>query len=91
MAIDLVTPIVTNWTTYVFGSAQLSVIVFMAFFLMIGLKRNWPLDLYIVVFPPLILLLSVSQLALLPPTLWVITLIGLGIIVGVGLLRLTRQ
>lgn len=91
MAFDFIGPIANAWVNYVFGSMELTVLVVMVFIFALGLSKNWPLDLYIVTIPPLILIMSLRTIALLPPAIWVLVLLGFGIIVGVGMLRLIRQ
>lgn len=91
MAFDIVGPIADAWVNYVFGSMEITVIVVMIFVIGLGISRNWPLDLFIVTIPPLVLLMSLRTIALLPPAVWVLVLLGFGLIVGVGMLRLIRQ
>lgn len=91
MPFDIIGPIADAWVNYVFGSIEITAVVILLFVVGVGLVRRWPLDVFIVTLPPIILLMTVRTITLLPPAVWMVFLIGIGVLVGIGLLRLSKE
>ena len=88
---DIISTTVIYWVQYVFGSYLVAGIFVMLILALFGMRRNWSLDMYIVIFIPIIALLTTSQMgAVFGSTLFTGIVILAGIIIAIGFYRLLR-
>lgn len=88
---DYIGEVAGHWIQYVFGSALIGGIVIMFFIALWGLKRNWSLDMYIVVCIPIIFLMTTNAFGnVFEPGIIAIVLVLAGIIIALGLIKLSR-
>lgn len=88
---DFITPVVDAWVNNVFGTPFLAGIIFMFFIILWGVKRGWTLDMFTVILVPFVFIMALPAVgAVLPPILWVVIIIIMSIVVGLGLVRVIR-
>jgi hypothetical protein len=89
--VDYLGPVAEVWIQYVFGSAMIGGLVIMFFLALWGIKRNWSLDMYVIVFIPIIMLMTSSAFGnVFGSGVLTIFLVGMGLIIGLALIKMTR-
>ena len=86
--ITLVGTVATNYIQYVFGSPLLAGAGFMMMFVLIGIRFNWGMDLYIITMLPVVAYMTGT---LMGTGLQPLILMGIGLILGLGVLALVRR
>ena len=80
--------IFTNLNQYVFGSVAYTSLAFILVIAMLGIRRGWSLDTFMVVLTPLFAVMSGEFLPVDINPLW---LFGVGLIISFGLIALVRR
>ena len=83
-----ITTLVNNYTQYVFGSVAYASLALIFAIVLVGVRRGWSLDSFIIVLTPLI---SVMSSQFLPYDISPLWLIGIGLLIGFGLVALLRR
>ena len=88
---DYIGIVVQHWVEYIFGSVLIGGIVLLFFLALWGLKRNWSLDMYIIVFVPIIAVMTLSSVGnVFGDMLFTGIVIILGLIIGIGFIKIVR-
>ena len=83
------TMILTNYVTYVFGNEIFAALGFLFILALIGIRYNYGLESFIIVFSPTILILL--DTVFISTGIPQIMLIGIGLLIGFGLLAIIRR
>jgi hypothetical protein len=84
----LVGTVANNYIQYVFGSPLLAGAGFMLMFILIGIRFNWGMDLYIITMLPII---SYMTGTLMGTGLEPLVLMGVGLLLGLGILAMVKR
>ena len=83
-----ITTLINNYTQYVFGSVAYASLALLFVVILVGIRKQWSLDSFIIVLTPLI---SVMSSQFLPYDISPLWLIGVGLLIGFGLIALLRR
>lgn len=86
----LVETITTYWIEYVFGSVLYSGIFLMLAILFLGMRRGWSLDVYAVLFVPLMFIMA-NSLNIFPQDISLAFGLGIAVLIGLAAISLIRR
>lgn len=75
------------YTIYIFGSLLYTALAFLVIVTLVGIRYRFPLEAYMVLFPPAIGILISPYF----PTLGPLLLMGIGLIIGIALVAIVRR
>jgi hypothetical protein len=78
--------VIAGWVNHIIGDPLLAAILIVMFFVVLGIKMNWSLDMFAVVIVPLFALM-VYSMGILPPWTFALLAVVGGVIIGMAMLR----
>ena len=81
-----VNTVIAGWVNYIIGDPLLAAVLIVLFFIILGVKMNWSLDMFAVVIVPLFALM-VYSMGILPPWTFALLIVAAGVIIGMAMLR----
>jgi hypothetical protein len=85
MAVDIIGTTAQYWMDYVFGSPLIAGIIILFFITLWGLRMGWSFETFIVLYIPLIFLLTLSSVGIAISPIWGFIVIGIGCAIGLYL------
>jgi len=84
MVTSLIETVGTGLHNYVFGSWIYGGLVILAIFAYIGLRNNWPKEVYLVFGLPLMFVMTELETKFFSQNIFLVFLLGAGIVLGLG-------